>query len=72
MNVDVAVVPAAGRGTRMRPATRMVPKALLPLVDRPALQWVLEEAVAAGRRRPHHQPFRGYGWTGSHHRVEGY
>ena len=48
MNVDVAVVPAAGRGTRMSPATRVVPKALLPLVDRPALQWVLEEAVACG------------------------
>ena len=48
MNVDVAVVPAAGRGSRMLDATRVVPKALLPLVDRPALQWVLEEAVAAG------------------------
>jgi len=50
MKVDVAVVPAAGRGTRMSPATRVVPKALLPLVDRPALQWILEEAVAAGAR----------------------
>ena len=48
MNVDVAVIPAAGRGTRMKAATRVVPKALLPVVDRPALQWVLEEAVAAG------------------------
>lgn len=48
MNVEVAVVPAAGRGSRMLDATRVVPKALLPLVDRPALQWVLEEAVAAG------------------------
>ena len=50
MNVEVAVVPAAGRGSRMLDATRVVPKALLPLVDRPALQWVLEEAVAAGVR----------------------
>jgi len=50
MNIDVAVVPAAGRGSRMSPATRVVPKALLPLVDRPALQWVLEEAVACGAR----------------------
>ena len=48
MNVDVAVIPAAGRGTRMMDATRVVPKALLPLVDRPALQWVFEEAVVAG------------------------
>lgn len=48
MNVEVAVVPAAGRGTRMRPATRSVPKALLPLVDRPAIQWVVEEGMRAG------------------------
>jgi UTP--glucose-1-phosphate uridylyltransferase len=48
MNVEVAVVPAAGHGSRMDPATRVVPKALLPVVDRPALQWVLEEAVDAG------------------------
>ncbi|MBU1493509.1 MAG: NTP transferase domain-containing protein [Actinobacteria bacterium] len=48
MNVEVAVVPAAGRGTRMMDATRVVPKALLPVIDRPALQWVLQEAVAGG------------------------
>lgn len=46
--IDVAVVPAAGRGTRMRPATRVVPKALLTVVDRPAIQFVVEEAAAAG------------------------
>lgn len=48
MKVEVAVIPAAGRGTRMQPATRSVPKALLPLVDRPALQWVVEEGMAVG------------------------
>jgi UTP--glucose-1-phosphate uridylyltransferase len=48
MNVDVAVIPAAGRGTRMRPATRSVPKALLPVVDRPAIQWIVEEGLRAG------------------------
>lgn len=48
MNVDVAVIPAAGKGTRMRPATNIVPKALLTVVDRPSIQWVVEEAVAAG------------------------
>ena len=48
MQVDVAVIPAAGRGTRMRPATRAVPKALMPVVDRPAVQWVVQEAAAAG------------------------
>lgn len=48
MEVEVAVIPAAGRGTRMRPATRAVPKAMLPVVDRPAVQWAVEEASAAG------------------------
>ncbi|MDF1595878.1 MAG: sugar phosphate nucleotidyltransferase [Acidimicrobiia bacterium] len=50
MQVEVAVVPAAGLGTRMRPATRAIPKALLPVVDRPAVQHVAEEAVRAGVR----------------------
>lgn len=49
--LDVAVIPAAGRGTRMRPATHAVPKAMLPIVDRPSVQYVVEEAVAAGARR---------------------
>jgi UTP--glucose-1-phosphate uridylyltransferase len=46
--VDVAVIPAAGRGTRMRPATRSVHKSFLPLVDRPAIQWIVEEGLRAG------------------------
>ena len=50
MDVEVAVIPAAGRGTRMRPATRALPKAMLPIVDRPAIQWVVEEAAQAGAR----------------------
>jgi UTP--glucose-1-phosphate uridylyltransferase len=48
MTIEVAVVPAAGRGTRMRPATRVVPKALIPVVDRPAIQYAVEESVRAG------------------------
>lgn len=48
MSIDVAVIPAAGRGTRMRPATRVVPKALLTVVDRPAIQYSVEEAERAG------------------------
>lgn len=48
MSIDVAVVPAAGRGTRMRPATRVVPKALITVVDRPAIQYAVEEAARAG------------------------
>jgi UTP--glucose-1-phosphate uridylyltransferase len=43
-----AVIPAAGLGTRFLPATKAVPKELLPVVDTPALQYVVEEAVRAG------------------------
>ncbi|HLE97048.1 MAG TPA: UTP--glucose-1-phosphate uridylyltransferase [Candidatus Thermoplasmatota archaeon] len=43
-----AVIPAAGLGTRMLPATKSQPKEMLPIVDRPAIQWVVEEAIAAG------------------------
>jgi UTP--glucose-1-phosphate uridylyltransferase len=48
MSVEVAVIPCAGAGTRMRPATRIVPKPLIPIIDRPVIQYVVEEAVAAG------------------------
>jgi UTP--glucose-1-phosphate uridylyltransferase len=43
-----AVIPAAGLGTRFLPATKALPKEMLPVVDRPGIQWVLEEAIAAG------------------------
>ncbi len=46
--VTKAVIPAAGMGTRFLPASKAIPKEMLPLVDRPAIQWVLEEAHAAG------------------------
>lgn len=46
--VTKAVVPAAGLGTRFVPATKAVPKEMLPVVDKPAIQYVVEEAVAAG------------------------
>ena len=48
MKVRKAVVVAAGLGTRMLPATRVIPKEILPVVDRPAIQIVVEEAVASG------------------------
>jgi UTP--glucose-1-phosphate uridylyltransferase len=48
MKVRKAVVPAAGLGTRMLPASKVIPKEILPVVDRPAIQVVVEEAVAAG------------------------
>jgi UTP--glucose-1-phosphate uridylyltransferase len=43
-----AVIPAAGLGTRFLPATKAVPKELLPIVERPTIQYIVEEAVAAG------------------------
>jgi len=48
MKVTKAVIPAAGLGTRMLPATKTVPKEMLPLVDKPAIQYIIEEAVASG------------------------
>lgn len=46
--VNKAVIPAAGLGTRFLPATKATPKEMLPVVDKPAIQYVVEEAVAAG------------------------
>jgi len=46
--VTKAVVPAAGLGTRFLPATKATPKEMLPVVDKPSIQYVVEEAVAAG------------------------
>ncbi len=48
MRVRKAVFPAAGWGTRFLPATKAQPKEMLPLVDRPVIQYAMEEAVAAG------------------------
>lgn len=48
MTVRKAVILAAGHGTRFLPATKAVPKEMLPLVDRPVIQYIVEEAVAAG------------------------
>ena len=46
--IRTAVIPAAGFGTRMLPATRAVPKELLPVGRKPAIEWVIEEATEAG------------------------
>ena len=43
-----AVIPAAGLGTRFLPATKAQPKEMLPIVDKPTLQYIIEEAVASG------------------------
>ncbi|MGH2580228.1 MAG: UTP--glucose-1-phosphate uridylyltransferase GalU [Actinomycetota bacterium] len=49
MKVRKAVIPAAGLGTRFLPATKAQPKEMLPVVDKPAIQYVVEEAVRAGQ-----------------------
>ncbi len=48
MKIKKAVLPAAGFGTRFLPATKVVPKELLPIVDKPTIQYIMEEVVAAG------------------------
>ena len=47
-HVRKAVIPAAGLGTRFLPATKAMPKEMLPVVDKPAIQYVVQEAVSAG------------------------
>lgn len=46
--VRKAVIPAAGLGTRVLPATKVMPKEMLPIVDKPAIQYIMEEAAASG------------------------
>lgn len=48
MSIKKAVIPAAGLGTRMLPISRAVPKEMLPIVDRPAVSYLVDEAVASG------------------------
>ena len=48
MKIKKAVIPAAGLGTRVLPASKAVPKEMLPIVDKPAIQYIVEEAVASG------------------------
>ncbi|WP_374946775.1 UTP--glucose-1-phosphate uridylyltransferase GalU [Agreia sp.] len=48
IKITKAVIPAAGLGTRFLPATKALPKEMLPVVDKPAIQYVVEEAVKAG------------------------
>jgi len=48
MKVTKAIIPAAGLGTRFLPATKATPKEMLPIVDKPTIQYIVEEAVASG------------------------
>ncbi len=48
MKIRKAIIPAAGLGTRVLPASKAMPKEMLPIVDKPAIQYIVEEAVKAG------------------------
>lgn len=48
MKVRKAVIPAAGFGTRVLPATKAIPKEMIPILDKPSIQYIVEEAVASG------------------------
>jgi UTP--glucose-1-phosphate uridylyltransferase len=48
MKIRKAIIPAAGLGTRLLPATKAQPKEMLPIVDKPAIQYIVEEAIEAG------------------------
>lgn len=48
MQIKKAIIPAAGLGTRVLPASKAIPKEMLPIVDKPAIQYIVEEAVRAG------------------------
>ncbi|NQX66706.1 UTP--glucose-1-phosphate uridylyltransferase GalU [Paenibacillus alba] len=48
MKIKKAIIPAAGLGTRFLPATKAMPKEMLPIVDKPTIQYIVEEAVASG------------------------
>jgi UTP--glucose-1-phosphate uridylyltransferase len=48
MKIRKAIIPAAGLGTRFLPATKALPKEMLPIVDKPAIQYIVEEAIASG------------------------
>ncbi len=48
MKITKAIIPAAGLGTRVLPASKALPKEMLPIVDKPAIQYIVEEAVRAG------------------------
>ncbi|MFK4472581.1 UTP-glucose-1-phosphate uridylyltransferase [Paenibacillus sp. RC73] len=46
--IKKAIIPAAGLGTRFLPATKAQPKEMLPIVDKPTIQYIVEEAIASG------------------------
>ena len=69
MSIRKAVFPVAGLGTRFLPATKCFPKEMLPLVDRPVIQWAVEEAVASGLAEMILVTSRGKGLIEDHFRA---
>ena len=69
MRVHTAVLPAAGWGTRFLPATKAQPKEMMPLVDKPVIQYAVEEAVAAGIEHIVMQLAKAVAWVW-HHAAE--
>ena len=59
MSIRKAVLPVAGLGTRVLPASKVIPKEMLPLVDKPTLQYIVEEAVAAAEMHEEESGLRG-------------
>ncbi len=50
-SIDLCIIPAAGRGSRWAPVSGYLPKEMLPLIDRPVIDWVIEEAINSGCRK---------------------
>ena len=48
MKIKKAIIPAAGLGTRLLPATKALPKEMLPIIDKPMIQYIVEEAIESG------------------------
>lgn len=51
MEIDTCVIPAAGRATRWAPVSSYMPKDLLPLINKPSIEWVIDEAIASGCKK---------------------
>src|SRR5258708_12621778 len=47
-NISTCIIPAAGKGSRWAPVSGYLPKEMLPLIDRPVIEWVVDEPIAAG------------------------
>ena len=63
MKVRKAIIPAAGYGTRFLPATKSMPKEMLPIIDKPTIQYIVEEAVSRyWRNTDYHELTKEFNW----------